>query len=68
MKQMSSYHPCKGMKENKTMTTGTLKVDAANKGIASMVKDATTLENVVVEEDEKCVTIENVAEEDKGIE
>ena len=50
------------------MNIGTLKVDVANKGIASMVKDATTLENVVVEEDEKCVTIENVVEEDKGIE
>ena len=50
------------------MIIGTLKVDVANKGIASMVKDATTLENVVVEEDEKCVTIDNAAEEDNGIE
>ena len=68
MKQMSSYHPCKGMKENKTMTTGTLKVDAANKGTTSMVKDATTLENVVVEEDENLETIDNVVEEYEGIE
>ena len=33
-----------------------------------MVKDPTTLENVVVEEDDNLTTIENVAEEDKGIE
>ena len=32
-----------------------------------MVKDPTTLENVVVEEDENIATIENVAEEGKGI-
>ena len=33
-----------------------------------MVKDPTTLENVLVELDENIVTIENVAKEGRGIE
>jgi len=46
----------------------TFKFDVAKKGITSMVKDAKTLENVVVEEDENIATTDNVVEEYKGIE